>query len=1043
MKLAFSHLIKICLSTFGCFCATGKISLAQVTPDATVNTQANQNGDITEITGGETRGSNLFHSFQDFSVQTGNEAFFDNANNVSNIFSRVTGGDVSNIDGAIRANGNANLFLINPTGIIFGENARLNIGGSFFGSTANSIIFPEGEFSALQPGSESVLTVDVPVGLGFGSNPGDITVIGDGAGTDLNGDLIAPDNALRVNSTSTVGFIGGRLNFEGATIRADGGRIELGSVAANEQVSFGSANGDFSFDYESVTNFEDITVSQNSAIGSSGSVSGNVRVWGNNINLTEGSRIYARTVGDSVTDLTPGSVEINAIDTISFNGENISGSGSSVSNTVRSEALGNAGDIVVDTSSLAVNDGGSIFTSTFGQGDTGSLSVIASDTVTINGENSQGFPSIVGSRVQPEAVGNLGEVTIETNSLLINNGAEVNSSTVGQGNTGLVSINATDTVTIDSENPRGSAILSQVFPGSIGDSGGIAIVTDSLFLNNGGLIDASTGSEGNAGLVNITARDTIIIDGEDLRGFTSSINSGVGTEASGNSGGVDINTGSLSLTNGGQVNASTFGEGDGGEISILAEDTVTIDGETLQGVPSRLISAVRMQGQGDARGVTINTTSLSVTNGATISSNTFGAGNAGSISILASDRISIDGESFQGFPSSIASTVQPEASGNAGGIAIDTASLSFTGGGQVNASTLGLGNAGSIDITAMDTIILDGESSRNSLSSVASIVQPEASGNAGGIAIDTASLSFTGGGQVNASTLGLGNAGSIDITAMDTIILDGESSQGFRSSAVSTVRPGAIGDAGNLSIAANSLSLDNAIIDTVTRSGQGGTVNLQIAEDIRLESNSLISAEALNAANGGNLLIDAKFITATPNQNNDLVTSAEQGAGGNINIVSAGIFGLEEGASNPPNNTNDIDASSDLGVDGTININTTNDFLNSFELINPEFTVAEKALQGSCFARRNSQQGSFVYGGTGGLPVSPDSFVDEEPSLSSNLPEIKLNSQASGSTRINPPSTIQKWQIGDPIVEPTNLIKTADGRSLWINQKANRNLSVC
>ena len=978
MKLAFSHLIKICLSTFGCFCATGKISLAQVTPDATVNTQANQNGDITEITGGETRGSNLFHSFQDFSVQTGNEAFFDNANNVSNIFSRVTGGDVSNIDGAIRANGNANLFLINPTGIIFGENARLNIGGSFFGSTANSIIFPEGEFSALQPGSESVLTVDVPVGLGFGSNPGDITVIGDGAGTDLNGDLIAPDNALRVNSTSTVGFIGGRLNFEGATIRADGGRIELGSVAANEQVSFGSANGDFSFDYESVTNFEDITVSQNSAIGSSGSVSGNVRVWGNNINLTEGSRIYARTVGDSVTDLTPGSVEINAIDTISFNGENISGSGSSVSNTVRSEALGNAGDIVVDTSSLAVNDGGSIFTSTFGQGDTGSLSVIASDTVTINGENSQGFPSIVGSRVQPEAVGNLGEVTIETNSLLINNGAEVNSSTVGQGNTGLVSINATDTVTIDSENPRGSAILSQVFPGSIGDSGGIAIVTDSLFLNNGGLIDASTGSEGNAGLVNITARDTIIIDGEDLRGFTSSINSGVGTEASGNSGGVDINTGSLSLTNGGQVNASTFGEGDGGEISILAEDTVTIDGETLQGVPSRLISAVRMQGQGDARGVTINTTSLSVTNGATISSNTFGAGNAGSISILASDRISIDGESFQGFPSSIASTVQPEASGNAGGIAIDTASLSFTGGGQVNASTLGLGNAG-----------------------------------------------------------------SIDITAMDTIILDGESSQGFRSSAVSTVRPGAIGDAGNLSIAANSLSLDNAIIDTVTRSGQGGTVNLQIAEDIRLESNSLISAEALNAANGGNLLIDAKFITATPNQNNDLVTSAEQGAGGNINIVSAGIFGLEEGASNPPNNTNDIDASSDLGVDGTININTTNDFLNSFELINPEFTVAEKALQGSCFARRNSQQGSFVYGGTGGLPVSPDSFVDEEPSLSSNLPEIKLNSQASGSTRINPPSTIQKWQIGDPIVEPTNLIKTADGRSLWINQKANRNLSVC
>ena len=86
--------------------------LAQVTSDGTVNTQVTENGNTAEITGGETRGDNLFHSFQDFSVPTGNEASFLNANDISNIFSRVTGGNISNINGLISANGSANLFLI-------------------------------------------------------------------------------------------------------------------------------------------------------------------------------------------------------------------------------------------------------------------------------------------------------------------------------------------------------------------------------------------------------------------------------------------------------------------------------------------------------------------------------------------------------------------------------------------------------------------------------------------------------------------------------------------------------------------------------------------------------------------------------------------------------------------------------------------------------------------------------------------------------------------------------------------------------------------
>ena len=139
--------LSLSLCTVGCLYATA--TQAQLTSDGTVNTQVNQNGNVAEITGGETRGGNLFHSFQDFSIQTGNEAFFNNAESIANIFSPVTGSNICNIDGAIRANGSASLFLINPAGIVFGENASLNLGGSFYGSTADSILFEDGEFSAV------------------------------------------------------------------------------------------------------------------------------------------------------------------------------------------------------------------------------------------------------------------------------------------------------------------------------------------------------------------------------------------------------------------------------------------------------------------------------------------------------------------------------------------------------------------------------------------------------------------------------------------------------------------------------------------------------------------------------------------------------------------------------------------------------------------------------------------------------------------------------------------------------------------------------
>jgi len=195
--------------------------------------------------------------------------------------------------------GNANLFLLNPNGIVFGPNARLDIRASFVASTANSIKFADGfEFSAKNAQTTPLLTVSVPLGLQFGANRQRIQVIGDGQGVRTFNDSIMDNKpALRMPENQTLALVGGEVSLEGATLKTAGGRIELGSVSGEGLVTLTPINKGFSLGYAAGQNFGNIELSNQATVDASGAGGGDVLLTGRRVSLKGGSQIEASTLG--------------------------------------------------------------------------------------------------------------------------------------------------------------------------------------------------------------------------------------------------------------------------------------------------------------------------------------------------------------------------------------------------------------------------------------------------------------------------------------------------------------------------------------------------------------------------------------------------------------------------------------------------------------------------------------------------------------------------------------------------------------------------
>jgi large exoprotein involved in heme utilization and adhesion len=548
-----------------------------------------------------------------------------------------------------------------------------------------------------------------------------------------------------------------------------------------------------------------------------------------------------------------GTINLTSNGTISVNDHLIS------SISITPEPGTSSGDIIINANSLSLNNSARLVTVTLGAANGGDLQVKTAESIEFQGLSSNPVNQdlfralLAGLNLLPEDIvstpalaaalnsienpalaqisgsglyaltavgsGTAGNIDIETGQLFSQDLGRVSTNTIGQGDSGNLTINAAFVEIIGSsseDNPGG--LFSQT--NGLGEAGNLTLNTDNLILRNGGLVSASTVlASGDGGIVTVNAAEAIDIIGTTPEGnFPSAI--GNIARGTGDAGKIFVNTQRLMIRDGGAIGTTTFSQGDGGDLTVNASESIDIIGKAAVGeIPSAISvdTFSLLPDAGDAGNLSVNTRQLRVQDGAFISASTFGSGQGGNLQVNASESINLRGRSIDGFPSGL--YAQGFGTGNAGDLAVNTDQLRVEDGARVTVAT--------------GTITDDTQLAASSLSFGFGLeveFSDQATGNAGTMMIEANSIQFNNQGSLIARTIS-GEGGNINLQVDDLIEMR-------RNSLISAEAFGGEGDGGNIDIDTEfvvALEEENSDIVADAFGGNGGNITITAQNIFGLE----------------------------------------------------------------------------------------------------------------------------------------------------------------------------------------------------------------
>ena len=867
-----------------------------ITPDGTLGTVVTPNTNVHDITGGTRPGDgpNLFHSFDQFSVGTGDVAHFLNDTGLSteNILSRVTGGDPSQIFGTIQTTdfGNANLFLMNPAGVLFGQSASLNIGGSFHVTTADYLRFENGTTlyadMSLDGSTDSILQVASVEEFGF---LGDPTTVGFTSASPAP--ITIDQSLLQVPPTQTLSVIGGDLAFGSAienepivsptTLRAESGRINAISVASSGEVSGSLVDSPTNLLLDTFTTLGRITLNSGTAFNVTGDPGGMVLIRAGQL-VVQDALIDAGSVGETNHNGT--GIDVQVTESIVAQNGRLS---------TPSQDVGRGGDILLAAPNIR----------------------------------------LVGGKVEAETQGTGpgGNIEVTVNELQLFEGAIIRSSTQGEGPAGKIEINATDTLIIAGKN---SGVLSNTT--SSGNGGDIAIHSQTVQLIDFALLNARSSSSGNSGNIRLEAEGMILLEDSQIISDSKEANAGT-IELLGQS--------DIKLTKSNIRASVTGGEGRGGD-TVLSAPMITLTGGKIE---------AETHGMGPAGNIAVHVRELMLTDGAQIKSSTQSEGAGGTVTVTgfegpetAAHTVVITGSDPELPRASGRSRIQSEGSaqgGDGGQVLVKAQTLRLEDIGQIDTSTR-TGQSGGIDVH-VDTLVVSGNAQLSSgvrgegvagMISVmglegpgtfAEVVRVEnegtisSSGNDGGVpgivVVDAKQVAVTNRGQINTNALRVREeqgdtnllqndlVGSVSITATESLTISGRVPGRNIRSGVFSRTTGRV-DAGKIQINTPVLVLEDGA-EIATRSegrdihvgegeqtGAAGIIELDVGS-LSITGGGRIDSSVRGPARGiGNVNITATETISISGERSGVFSQTRgEGAGGKI-LVQGNQVHLTDGA---------------------------------------------------------------------------------------------------------------------------------------------------